>query len=237
MGNQSSTQNHIDIGDLATNYSYEVKYTDSRFGEIKLLRRKDTGDKIFQKDFTTNVSKEFEDYINKIKSRIPLLHPNILKILGYNSRKEDLLCADFFKISLFFEAFETDLEKEIYRRHVTEEYFSETELRCLLDSIISACAYLQKNQVSPFILLKNQAVRLPMVTSDPIISLSPRTKNIRFAKTPFSNQFTILPTSVSSKDWKLNPITQVLKFSSSIKAQKAKTPNSTLIRMIYMDWV
>lgn len=147
MGNQQTVQNHLDFTDLNTNYIYETKYTDHRFGEIKLLKKKDTSERIFQKDFTSNSAKEFEEYINKIKSRLPLLHPNLLKVLGYNSKKEDLFCADFFKISLFFESFETDLEKEIYRRHEANAPFTETELRCLLDSVIAAGAFLQTNQV------------------------------------------------------------------------------------------
>ena len=148
MGSQHSVQTHLDFSDLATNYTYEVKYTDKRFGEIKLLKKKDTGERIFQKDFTTNSSTEFEDYINKIKNRLPLLHPNLIKVLGYNSKKEDLLCADFFKLSLFFESFETDLEKEMSKRQATKNYYSETELKCMLDSVVSAGAFLQKNKVN-----------------------------------------------------------------------------------------
>jgi len=148
MGNKNSVQTHLDLVDINTNYIPDMKHTDTRFGEIKLLRRRETGEKIFQKDFTSNSANDFEDYVNKIRKRVPLVHPNILKILGYNSKKEDLLCADFFKLSVFFEGFDTDLEKEIYSRSETKNYYSETELRCLLDSIIAACAYLERNQIA-----------------------------------------------------------------------------------------
>jgi len=148
MGNQSSFQNHLDIADIQTNYTYDVKYTDTRFGELKLWKKKDSGERIFQKDFSTNSGKEFEDYIGRIKNRIPLLHPNILQIMGYNSKKEDMFCADFYKVSLFFETFETDLEKEIYKRSANKNYYTETELRVLLDSVVAAGAYLQKNEIA-----------------------------------------------------------------------------------------
>ena len=150
MGNKNSVQTHLDLVDINTNYIPEMKHTDTRFGEIKVLRRRETGEKIFQKDFTSNSANDYEEYVNKIRKRVPLIHPNILKILGYNSKKEDVLCADFFKLSVFFEGFETDLEKEIYSRNEDKNYFSETELRCLLDSIIAACAYLERNQVRVF---------------------------------------------------------------------------------------
>jgi len=147
MGNKNSFQSHLDVVDLNTNYIADAKQNDSRFGEIKLLRRRETGEKIYQKDFTSNSTKEFEEYVNKIRKRVVLIHPNLLKVLGYNSKKEDLFCADFYKLSVFFESFETDLEKEIYQRAETNNYYTETELRCLLDSVIAACAYLEKNQV------------------------------------------------------------------------------------------
>jgi len=148
MGNKNSFQSHLDIVDLNTNYIADAKHTDSRFGEIKLLRRRETGEKIYQKDFTSNSTQEFEEYVNKIRKRVVLIHPNLLKVLGYNSKKEDLFCADFYRLSVFFESFETDLEKEMYQRAETNNYYTETELRCLLDSVIAACAYLEKNQVS-----------------------------------------------------------------------------------------
>jgi len=147
MGNKQSA-NHIDITDINTNYVFETKFTDTRFGEIKLLKKRDSNERIFQKDFSTNSSQEFEEYIKKIKDRLPLLHPNLIKVLGYNSKKEDLLCADFYKVSLFFEAFETDLEKEIQKRSENKNYYTEPEIRVMLDSLIAVGAFLERNQVA-----------------------------------------------------------------------------------------
>ena len=148
MGNRNSAENHVDFADITTNYNYEVKYTDKRFGEIKLLKRKGTGEKIFQKDFTSNSPNEFQENIKNIQQRLPLAHPNLIKFLGYNSKKEDFFCADFYKINLFFESFETDLEKEISKRSASKNYFTENELKCLLDSIVTAGAFLQNKEVT-----------------------------------------------------------------------------------------
>lgn len=147
MGNQPSFEQHHDFKDLQTNYTYEKKFNDNRFGEIKLLKEKSSNNKIFQKDFSSNTPKEFEDYIQQIKDSSVLAHPNILRVYGYNSKKEDLFCADFYKLSLFFESFDSDLEQEIARRRHTKEPFPETELWYILDSTASACAYLQNNKI------------------------------------------------------------------------------------------
>jgi len=147
MGNQPSFETHHDFKDLQTNYTYEKKFNDNRFGEIKLLKEKSSNNKIFQKDFSSNTPKEFEDYIQQIKDSSVLAHPNILRVYGYNSKKEDLFCADFYKLSLFFECFETDLEQEIARRRHVKEPFPETELWYILESTSSACAYLQNHKI------------------------------------------------------------------------------------------
>jgi len=195
MGNQSSFQSHLDIADIQTNYTYDVKYTDTRFGELKLWKKKDTGERLFQKDFSTNSGKEFEEYISRIKNRIPLLHPNILQIIGYNSKKEDMFCADFYKVSLFFETFETDLEKEIYKRSANKNYYTETELRVLLDSVVAAGAYLQKNEVFIvyliFFLYINRSL---MVISDPSISLSLKIRNTISVIVTYSSRYITQPT-------------------------------------------
>lgn len=58
-----------------------------------------------------------------------------------------MFCADFFKVSLFFESFEEDLEQEIYSRKENKEYFSEVELWYIFDSIVSIGAFLQENKI------------------------------------------------------------------------------------------
>jgi serine/threonine protein kinase len=143
MGNQQSFEKNTDFKDLKSNFTYQKKYSDSRFGEVKLIKENTTGRTLFQKDFTTSTAQEFQAYIKDIKDSSILQHPNILRVYGYNSKKEDLFCADFYKVSLFFESFDTDLEQEINKRRHTKEYFQETELWFILDSLASACAYLQ----------------------------------------------------------------------------------------------
>jgi len=147
MGQQQSFQQHLDFKDIATNYDYQRKFNDKRFGEIKLYKEKGTDKKIFQKDLSLNSPQEFEEQVTRVRDSSALAHPNLLQIYGYNSKKDEIFCADFYKLSVFFESFETDLEQEIARRARNKEYFPETELWYLLDSVASACSYLQTNQV------------------------------------------------------------------------------------------
>jgi len=150
MGNQSSLEEQHEFKIITTNYTYERKYNDSRFGEVKLLVEKNTGIHVFQKDITTNSKNEYEEYIKEIKKRATFQHPNILKLLGFTSKREDMFCADFFKVSLFIESFEQDLEQEVYTRKEKKQYFDEVELWYIFDSIVSVLAFLQEHKVRFF---------------------------------------------------------------------------------------
>jgi len=147
MGNQGSTEEHLEFKNVVVDYEFEKKLSDQRFGEIKLLKEKNTKLKIFQKDFSSNSKKEFDSYVEEVKKRTQLSHPNVLRILGQNTKKEDLFCTDYYKVSLFFESFNYDLEQEIFKRAKKNEYFAEADLWCIFDSVISACAFLQENQM------------------------------------------------------------------------------------------
>lgn len=150
MGNQSSVEDHDEFQNVARKYTFEKKYTDGRFGEIKLLRDNSTGIPVFQKDITCNSKGEYEIISKEIKERAAYHHPNSLKVLGFVSKKEDLFCADFFKISLFFESFQEDLEQIIFKRQQSKEYFLEVELWYIFDSLVSVFAFFQENKVKKF---------------------------------------------------------------------------------------
>lgn len=147
MGNQSSVEEHDEFKNITKKYTFEKKYTDSRFGEIKLLREKSTKIQVFQKDISCNTQLEYELISKEIKERSTYSHPNLLKVLGFVSKKEDMFCADFFKISLFYESFEEDLEQAIFKRQKTNDYFQEVELWYIFDSIVSVLAFLQDNKL------------------------------------------------------------------------------------------
>mmetsp|Transcript_15798 Transcript_15798/g.13428 ORF Transcript_15798/g.13428 Transcript_15798/m.13428 type:complete len:143 (+) Transcript_15798:81-509(+) len=142
MGNKNSVTEHIEFDQINEKYEFEKKYTDDRLGEVKVLTEKETGIKIYQKDFNTNSRPEFDAYVEDIKKRTQLSHPNLLRVLGYNSKKEDLFCADNYKVSIFFETFDHDLKQEIQRKIQRNENFEEPDLWYIFDSVVSAGAFL-----------------------------------------------------------------------------------------------
>lgn len=72
MGNKQSVQEHTEFTNIAENYEFEKKYTDDRLGEIRVLNEKQTGIKIYQKDFNTNSVVEYKDYIDEVQKRVKL---------------------------------------------------------------------------------------------------------------------------------------------------------------------
>ena len=78
-------------------------------------------------------------------------HPNLIRILGWSTKKEDLFCAEHYKISLYFDSFELDLEEEIASKAQKQEKFQEVELWYIFDSIVSVLAFLQESQVRIFL--------------------------------------------------------------------------------------
>lgn len=116
MGNKQSTVADKDFEAFSQNYAYIKKFNDTRFGDVKLLQERSTGAKIFQKDYVSNTTKDFERDLNEIKRRASVNHPNIIRIIGYTTKKEDAFCADYYKISVFYECYEYDLEHENFVR-------------------------------------------------------------------------------------------------------------------------
>ena len=124
MGQSNSVEEESqEIRAFTNNYQFVKKFTDTRFGEVKLLQEKTTGTKVLQKDYTSHSAKDYEDYIKECKARASFNHPNIIKIFGYSTKKEDAFCADFYKVSFFFVSFDHDLEQELLRRKSTKVIF------------------------------------------------------------------------------------------------------------------
>lgn len=112
MGNKQSVDDgtyNIAIQNLV----FEKKCSDSRFGDVKWLIDPKNGTKVLQKDVTINTAKDYERYLNQIKKRSGITHPKIIRILGHSTKQEDAFCANFYKISVYFEAFEYDLEEDL----------------------------------------------------------------------------------------------------------------------------
>ena len=113
-----SSNNLVDFNyeQIMKEFTPAKKYSDPRFGEVQLLKHKTTGAVILQKDYSTNTARSSEKYLRRITARSEHPHPNILKVVGYISRKDDCLCSTHYRTSVFFESFATDLEEQLQSR-------------------------------------------------------------------------------------------------------------------------
>ena len=116
MGNNPSNIVVSDFEALPQKLEFIKKFNDIRFGDVKFLRERGKGTKILQKDYMTNSSKDFETILSGIKNRASINHPNILRVIGYTSKNDNAYCADYFKMSVFYEFYEYDLESELTLR-------------------------------------------------------------------------------------------------------------------------
>ena len=117
MGNsQSETSSKFDYKKFTYNYTFQKKFNDSRFGEVKLFKNELTGETILQRDYITNTEKDCDRYAQQIQLRSILQHPNIVRIIGYTKKQEHAYCTSYYKVSAFLEAFEHDLEEALYAK-------------------------------------------------------------------------------------------------------------------------
>ena len=72
-------------------------------------------------------------------------HPNIIKILGIYSTKLDKTT---FVVYVLMEVGISDWDKEINSLKAKNIHYSESELFIILKQIVSACSFLQKNNIS-----------------------------------------------------------------------------------------
>lgn len=123
MGNTPSTVGVGDFEFLSQNFEFIRKFNDTRFGDVKLLRERASGAKILQKDYVTNSAKVFEATLNEVKKRASVNHPNIIRVIGYTSKHETAFCAEYYKVSVFYESYEYDLESDIIARRQKDVNF------------------------------------------------------------------------------------------------------------------
>ena len=140
LGNKpfhSDDYNIIDlIGEGTYGKIYLVKNT--KTNEIFALKQLS----IKNKDDANKQKKEFE-FIMKLTEENPDL--NIIKILGIEIKQLDKFNTVLY---ILMEAGKSDWEKEVYRRNLIQNYYSEEELIDILTSLVKTFAYLQEKGIS-----------------------------------------------------------------------------------------
>jgi len=70
-----------------------------------------------------------------------------VKLVNYNSQKQDDFCSSFFTLGLLYEYWGNNLRSEIQERRQFNEAYREGELWYLLDSLVNVVAYLKEKGV------------------------------------------------------------------------------------------
>ena len=114
-------------------------------GDVYLIRDKITNQEYALKKL---VCQEFEDLLNiknKLETINSLKHENIIKVI-----KIQFKCLDFttYAINTVLDRALTDWNKEIIQREKDKNFYTEKELVNIAKQIISALAFLQKNNIA-----------------------------------------------------------------------------------------
>ncbi|KAL4434696.1 hypothetical protein ABPG74_017116 [Tetrahymena malaccensis] len=150
MGNETSSSSDTNefIREFKIKYDFQTEISDKRFGDVYVYKHKMEKRYIGKRGHMCNSAPEYQTYLRSCKQRMNLKHRNILMLYYAHEANEDNICGDFNKITIYFEYYFHDLEKELNRRRENGlEFFSESELWYLLDSLIQACCYFEKNKI------------------------------------------------------------------------------------------
>lgn len=119
-------------------YQLVQEIKDPRFGQI-LLMSNSTGDHhVFIKERELDYS---DSQFDEIKFRSQLSNPFLLEIYGFKRATAEN------RIQVYFEAFESDLEKDIQKAIADKTPISEEKLETMLHCTLNVLAFLQENCV------------------------------------------------------------------------------------------
>ena len=125
-------------------YTIITQLGQGSFGKIFLA--KDSKNNIFSiKKLILSEELDVKSVIEEYNMCYNLSHPNIIKIMGINSNKLD---ETTFVVYVLMEVGISDWEKEINSLRAKNIHYSEHELFNILKQIVSACSFLQKNNIS-----------------------------------------------------------------------------------------
>ncbi|CAD8088868.1 unnamed protein product [Paramecium sonneborni] len=122
MGNSQDTQTTNDL----------------RYGKVNKFTYENS--LIIQKvvDFK-NAPDQLANCIHRCQLSQSINHKNIIKLHKYE--------VDQLNVSIYFEHYDYDLQQDIQKRKLNNNYYQEHELLQMLDQFISALAYLQQQQI------------------------------------------------------------------------------------------
>jgi serine/threonine protein kinase len=121
---------------------------DPHYGEVKIVRDNKTKDKFILKEIVVNTKQAFEAEVSFYNKRVTLSNPNVVGILGYNLKDKQDFCSTYYKISIYIENLETNLQSELEARIANQTPFTENELLLITDDLVNGLSYFQSEGYS-----------------------------------------------------------------------------------------
>ena len=92
MGNNPSSSKNAGGEPFNPNTSLIKKYQDPRYGEVKLVNEKNSGQQMLLKEVIVNTKEAFDQEVAFYDKRILMSHPNLVKIYGYKLQDQQAFC-------------------------------------------------------------------------------------------------------------------------------------------------
>jgi len=149
MGQSSSTGKTSKVAQYNPKYEVIREVNDPNYGKVKLIRLQ-TPDRaqMILKEFVYDNKKGFEEDVVFFQGRAGFDHPNVVRVIGYNSRNEQNLCSNFYRVSVFIEILVRDLNSDIQDHKMNNAAYTENDVLLLAENLLNALSFLQKNGIA-----------------------------------------------------------------------------------------
>lgn len=125
-----------------------VSRMNEEFGNAVVVQNVSTRQRYLLKEKTFADRFSFLEELNRVKRRQQLQHANIQRLFDYSTLTKIDTADQCFRLRLFFEHFPSNLSRELKSRGQSGSGFALEELTYLIYDMVSACAFLQKQNVN-----------------------------------------------------------------------------------------
>jgi len=173
MGNkQSQPQANLTKANFTPDTEILSKTYDPHYGDIKVVRDFKTNETMILKEVVLNTKQAYDAEQAYFNTRVSVKHPNVVNVIGYNSHDKHNFCSTYYKVALYIEHFDDNLQTVLETRRAAKDPFTEGELLLIADDLITGLSYFQSQgfshgDIRPFnIFVKDQVYKL----SDPSLN-------------------------------------------------------------------
>lgn len=143
-----SPKKTVTIVDYDPSYEEIKKYDDVHYGEVKLVREKDTNQEMLLKKVIVNTKEAYEAQLRLCEQRAEVANNNIVNTIGYHTESKQNFCSSLYTIKIFIEALEKTLADKLEEAITNKVAFNEIEVLLVAENLISVLAYFQTKELS-----------------------------------------------------------------------------------------